>query len=133
MLIDKTKIPQVANMDMNMIHAEEVDVVNKLYDTLKEGDIEKADELLKEFLNSVEAHFSEEEEMMVEAGYWARAMHKSEHDSMREKLHKLYESWQKNKNPEEVIKFLENEYAPWLNLHISRWDSETAVHLGDSI
>ncbi len=132
MLIKKESIPKVANPEMNMIHEEEVELVNKLYDALKEGDIEKSDKLLKEFLESVEAHFSDEEEMMVESGYWARAMHKSEHDTMRQKLKELYEKWEKNKNPEEVIKFLEEEYVPWLNLHISRWDSETAVHLGDT-
>jgi hemerythrin len=133
MLIDLKKIPQVSNMDMNMIHADEVKTVNQLYDALKDGDIEKADELLKEFINHVEIHFSEEEEMMIESSYWARAMHKSEHDTMREKLQNLYENWQKNKNPQEVIEFLEKEYAPWLNLHISRWDAETAMHIGDTM
>ena len=132
MLIDKRSIPQVSNIEMNMIHADEVDLVNKFYDALKEGNIEKADTLFKEFLNSVEEHFSEEEQMMIEGQYWARAMHKSEHDTMREKLHNLYENWKKNKNPQEVIEFLEKEYAPWLNLHISRWDAETAMHIGDT-
>ncbi|RUM50968.1 MAG: bacteriohemerythrin [Hydrogenothermus sp.] len=133
MLIKKEDIPKVSNMDMNIIHEVEVELVNKLYDALKENKLEDVEKLFEEFLKEVEDHFSEEEEMMVESGYWARAMHKAEHDTMREKLNNLYENWKNNKNPQEVINFLETEYAPWLNLHISRWDSETAMHIGDSI
>ncbi len=132
MLIKKEDLPRVANYEMNLIHQDEVEIVNKLYDALKENKIDEADKLLKEFLENVEMHFSEEEEMMVESGYWARAMHKSEHDTMRGKLKELYEKWQKNKDPQEVIEFLEKEYVPWLTLHISRWDAETAMHLGDT-
>lgn len=132
MLINKKEIPQVSNVEMNMIHADEVDIANKFYDILKEGNIEEADRLFKEFLKNVEEHFSEEEQMMIESRYWARAMHKSEHDTMREKLYNLYENWKENKSIQEVIEFLEREYAPWLNLHISRWDAETAMHIGDS-
>lgn len=56
-------------------------------------------------MKEAEDHFSEEE-MIVESGYWARAMHKAEHDTIREKLNNLYENWENNKNPQEVINFL---------------------------
>lgn len=63
------------------------------------------EKLFEEFLKEAEDHFSEEE-MIVESGYWARAMHKAEHDTIREKLNNLYENWENNKNPQEVINFL---------------------------
>ncbi len=132
MLIKKDAIPKVSNEVMNIIHSVEIDLVNKLYEAVLENDVKKVDKLLKEFIQEVEEHFSEEEEMMLESGYWGRNMHKAEHDTMREKLEKLKIDWEKDKNTEKIKEFLENEYSPWLNLHISRWDAETAMYLGDS-
>jgi len=45
----------------------------------------------------------------------------------------LGENWAKNKNPQEVQDFLEGEFKHWMVLHVARWDSETAMHLGDSM
>ncbi len=133
MLIKKDQLPQVANMMMNILHEEEIDVINKLYDAVLEKDEKKIDEMFELFLADLEDHLSTEEKMMKETRYWATAMHKAEHDTMREKVRNLYESWKKNRNPDEIKEFLEKEFVPWLNLHISRWDAETAMHIGDSI
>ncbi len=58
-------------------------------------------------------------------------IHKAEHDTMRGKVKDLQEDWDKNKNPAIVQAFLEGEFKKWIVLHVARWDSETAMHIGD--
>jgi len=132
MLMQKQDVQQVSNAMMNMLHEEEIDIINDFHDAVLAKDIEKIDELFKVVEFDIEDHFTTEEEMMEESKFYAMQMHKSEHDTMRKKLKKTQDEWEKHKDPKEVQKFLEGEFKHWIILHISRWDSETAMHLGDS-
>lgn len=133
MLIAVNDVQQVANTMMNILHEEEIIIVNDFHDAVLAKDTAKIDELFKVLLFDVEDHFSTEEQMMEESKFYAMQIHKSEHDTMRQKLKVLQENWETNKDPEEIKVFLEDEFKKWLVLHISRWDSETAMHLGDSM
>ena len=133
MLIEVKDVQQVANVMMNILHEEEIQIMNDFHDAVLAKDMEKIDELFKVVQFDVEDHFSTEEAMMEESKFYAMQMHKSEHDTMRKKLNTLQENWERNREPEEIRKFLEEEFKHWLVLHISRWDSETALHLGDSM
>ena len=133
MLFKKTEIQQVSNAMMNMLHEEEIDIINNFHDAVIAKDIEKIDELFEVLLYDIEDHFSTEESMMEESQFYAFQIHKTEHDSMRKKVKTLHETWKKNKQPEEVKDFLEYKFKAWLVLHVARWDSETAMHLGDSM
>lgn len=133
MLIEVKDVQQVANVMMNILHEEEIQIMNDFHDAVLAKDIEKIDELFKVVQFDVEDHFSTEEAMMEESKFYAMQMHKSEHDTMRKKLNTLQENWVKNREPEEIRKFLEDEFKHWLVLHVARWDSETALHLGDSM
>ncbi len=132
MLIQKKDVQLVANDMMNMLHEEEIDIINDFHDAVLAKDIEKIDELFKVVQFDVEDHFSTEEEMMEQSQFYAFQMHKSEHDTLRGKLKKLQEQWNIYKDPETVQTFLEDEFKHWLVLHVSRWDSETAMHIGDT-
>ena len=133
MLMQKRDVQQVSNAMMNMLHEEEIDIINDFHDAVLAEDIEKIDELFKVVHFDVEDHFTTEEEMMEQSKFYAYQMHKSEHDTMRQKIKNIQEKWEKNKNPQEVQNFLEDEFKHWLVLHVARWDSETALHLGDSM
>lgn len=133
MLIKPTDVQQVANPMMNMLHTEEIEIVNNFHDAVLEKESEKIDELFPVLLYDIEDHFSTEEEMMEESKFYAAQIHKAEHDTMRKKVKELHENWQSNKDPEVVRNFLEGEFKSWLVLHVARWDAETAMHLGDSI
>jgi len=133
MLIEVKDVQQVANAMMNILHEEEIQIMNDFHDAVLAKDIKKIDELFKVVQFDVEDHFSTEEVMMEESKFYAMQMHKSEHDTMRKKLNTLQENWERNRDPEEIRKFLEDEFKHWLVLHIARWDSETALHLGDSM
>lgn len=132
MLIRDNEIQQVSNAMMNMLHEEEIEILNDFHNTVLAKDIEKIDELFNVVLFDVEDHFKTEEAMMEQSQFYAYQMHKSEHDTMRKKLEELHERWKVIKSPKEVQHFLEKELKQWLMLHVARWDSETAMHLGDS-
>ncbi len=131
MLLKPNDVQKVANMFMNAVHEDEIELVNKLYEALKNGDKEEADKLMEEFVQDVEEHFSMEEEMMREAEFFAYPMHKAEHDNMRKEVAKVYEEWKKSKDASYVIRFLEEVFAPWIKLHVATMDSVTAIHIGD--
>lgn len=133
MLIKDKEIQHVSNDMMNMLHEEEISIINEFHDAVVAKDRDKIDELFKVVQFDVEDHFSTEEAMMEESKFYAMQMHKSEHDTMRKKLNQLQASWENNRDPEEILRFLEDEFKHWLVLHVARWDSETALHLGDSM
>jgi len=132
MLLEKKDVQLVSNAVMNMLHEEEIEIINKFHDAAVAKDIEKIDELFKVVQFDVEDHFSTEEEMMEESNFYALQIHKAEHDTMRGKIKKLQEHWDKFKEPKEVKRFLEEDFKHWIVLHVARWDSETAMYIGDS-
>ncbi len=131
MLIRPEDLQRVANMFMNAIHEDEVNLINELYTALKEKDLDKVDRLMEELSIDIEEHFSTEEEFMREAEFFAYPMHKADHDRMREEVNKVYKLYKRDRSIESVISFLEEKLVPWLKLHIAQWDSVTAMHIGD--
>ena len=129
MLIQEQDVQQVANATMNMLHEDEVELINHFYDAVKAKDIEKIDELFKALLVEVEAHFKTEEDMMEQSDYADMQMHKSDHDLMRKKLAKFHKRWEVLKGPKELQGFLEKDFKKWYTGHVSKWDSQAAPHL----
>jgi len=130
MLIQEQDIQQVANAMMNMLHEDEMEVINNFYDAVKAKDVEKVDELFPGFLSEIEIHFKTEEEMMDQSGYSDAQMHKSDHDVIRKKLEKFHKRWEVLKGPKELQGFLEKDFKKWYTQHISKWDAQTAPHVG---
>lgn len=129
MLIQEREVQKVTNDIMNMLHEDELEVINELHDAVLAKDIEKADELFKNLISEVEVHFKTEEDMMEQAAYPNLGMHKSDHDLMREKLKKYHERWEILKSPKELRGFLEKDFKKWYTQHVTKWDSQTAIHL----
>ena len=130
MLIQPQDVQQVSNAMMNMLHEDEVELINSFYDAVKAKDIEKIDELFKALLVEVENHFKTEEDMMEQSAYSDMQMHKSDHDLMRKKLEKFHKRWEVLKGPKEVQGFLEKDFKKWYTQHVSKWDAQTAPHVG---
>lgn len=132
MLIQPQELQQVANEVMNMLHEEEIEVINNFHDAVVSKDIDKIDELFKVVLFDVEDHFKTEEDMMEQNNYRDFQVHKNDHDTMREKLAKFHKRWEILKGPKELQGFLEKEFKKWLLLHVAKWDSEAALHLNNA-
>ena len=56
MLMQKRDVQQVSNAMMNMLHEEEIDIINDFHDAVLAEDIEKIDELFKVVHFDVEDH-----------------------------------------------------------------------------
>jgi hemerythrin len=130
MLIQQQDVQQVANAMMNMLHEDEMEIINNFYDAVKAKDVEKVDELFPGFLAEIETHFKTEEEMMEQSAYSDMQMHKSDHDAIRKKLEKFHKRWEILKGPKELQGFLENDFKKWYTQHISKWDAQTAPNIG---
>ena len=133
MLFGKEDLQLVANPMMNMLHEEEVEIANAFYEAAKACNKEKVGELFEVFLYDVEDHFGTEEAMMQQARIFGANIHKEEHDTMRSKLAELKAHWDEHNECAEIVRFLEEEFKPWIILHVARWDSESAMHLGDTM
>jgi len=131
MLLELKDIQLVSNAVMNMLHEEEIEIINSFHDAVLAKDADLIDELFKVLQFDVEDHFTTEEEMMEESKFYAAGIHKAEHDTMRGKVKKTLESWNEHRDPEVILRFLEDDFKHWMQLHVARWDSETAMHLGD--
>ena len=114
----------------NDIPEDEIELINHFYDAVKAKDIEKIDELFKALLVEVEVHFKTEEELMEQSDYADIQMHKSDHDVMRKKLEKFHKRWEVLKGPKELQGFLEKDFKKWYTGHVSKWDAQTAPHVG---
>lgn len=130
MLIQEHEVQQVANAMMNMLHEDELELINNFYDAIKAKDIDKIDELFKTVLAEVEAHFKTEEDMMEQSAYSDTQMHKSDHDLIRKKLEKFHKRWEVLKGPTELLGFLEKDFKKWYTQHISKWDAQAALSIG---
>ena len=113
-----------------MLNTDEMEGLNSLYEAVIAEDIDKIDTLFKEHVQSVEAHFKTEEDMMQESNYPALAAHKRDHDALLKKLQKFLKRWEILKGPTELRGFLEKDAKKWWVQHIGRFDSETALKLG---
>ena len=129
MLIQEHEVQQVSNEIMNMLHEEELELINNFHDAVIAKDIEKIDALFKVVLVDVEDHFKTEENMMAQHQYANAQMHTSDHDIIRKKLEKFHKRWEVLKGPKELKTFLEKDFKKWFIQHISKWDSETAMAL----
>ena len=136
MLIKKEMFPKVALDEMNAIHDVEIDIVNKLYEKLrafKEGKAteEEVSELLNEFIKDVQEHFKFEQGLMEEYQFFAYPMHRAEHDRVLMELLELKKDWEREKNPDVLIDYLENQFVPWIVNHVQTMDTVTAMYLSN--
>ena len=138
MLIQIEQLPRVALERMNKVHEKEIEIMNELYQLLQDyekgnASIEDIDKAFNEFLEDVKYHFSSEQEMMEQYNFFAYPMHRGEHDMALGQLQNLQKNWEKNKNPEIIKSYLENQFLPWLINHIQTMDTVTAHFLSHFI
>lgn len=133
MLIDKKNMPLVAMEFMNDTHAEDVDIINELFEQVleyeekqtKENKV-KIDELYGKWFEHTVEHFRAEEIMMQEKNFPAYPMHKGEHDNALRIMDDVFRSWQERNNIN-VLKLYFSEHLPaWLINHINTMDTVTA-------
>ncbi|NPA51903.1 MAG: hemerythrin family protein [Aquificae bacterium] len=136
MLVKKEQFPKVVLNEMNDIHSTEIDILNQLYEALKDYQQQKTSQedvskLLEEFLKDVREHFAFEQGLMEEYQFFAYPMHRAEHDRVLMELLELKKEWEKEKNPNTLLDYLENQFVPWIVNHVQTMDTVTAMYLSN--
>jgi hemerythrin len=72
------QLQQISFEPMNEVHNKEAKILKKLLNAIKNR--EKLEDIYDEFLKDVETHFSFEQKLMNEYGFFAKIPHKMEHD-----------------------------------------------------
>ncbi len=133
MILNPDMLPKVALNQMNSIHDTEVEILNELYRAAKENNVEEVEKLFDEFLKDVKEHFSYEQGLMEKYNFFAYPMHRGEHDRVLMELENLKKNFEKTKDPSLIVKYLENQFVPWLLNHVQTMDTVTAMYLSNYV
>jgi hemerythrin len=115
------QLQQISFEPMNEVHNKEVKILKKLLNAIKNR--EKLEDIYDEFLKDVETHFSFEQKLMNKYGFFAKIPHKMEHDRILNELKQIKNHLDEYENLE---KYFDESFIPWLNNHIATMDTVTA-------
>ncbi|MBA4382033.1 MAG: hypothetical protein C0406_05650 [Sideroxydans sp.] len=87
------------------------------------------DAKLSEFLRHIEVQFAAEEQAMLATGFKPHDAHKAEHDRVVKKLAYRIEQWQKTREVQLMLEYIETELADWFVKHVNTRDYITARFL----
>jgi len=130
-------LPEVALGGLNELHAEEVEMINRLAELAEEvmsspdseTEAQEIDALLGLFGEHVEEHFEIEQTNMAKTEYDGLADHKAEHDAIRELLVNLVNAWQRSRDAAPLVTFFESYLPEWFVDHVGTFDVPTAEHV----
>lgn len=134
MYINKENIPVVAMEFMNEVHAEDVEIINELFELIlayENNPTQENKKLLnakyKYWYNHTVEHFKDEEVMMVEKNFPPYPIHKGEHDSTLQIMENLFQLWEKSGDIQILKRYFIEELPQWLIQHIQSMDTVTAM------
>lgn len=133
MLINTKDIPLVDMDFMNEVHHEEVELINRLFETFlayeKEANqthTQDIEERYQTWYTHTVEHFQREEEKMRELNFPPYLMHKGEHDKALQRMDEVIDHWHKNKDIQALKMYIIEELPTWLTHHIETMDTITA-------
>ena len=126
-MIDFADVPKVTFEAMNTVHAEEVEMLNRI-ETLLGSNASEAElsETLDALFIHTREHFANEERLMREAGFPPYEMHKSEHDRVLNAFQLAVMDWRSRKDNAILHHYFCVETPEWLHQHIASMDTVTA-------
>ena len=126
-MIDFANVPKVAFDEMNGVHAEEVEQLNRIEAMLDARASEtELSEALEALFDHTRAHFANEERLMKEVGFPPFEMHKAEHDRALNAFQLVMMDWRSRKDNDTLRDYICSEAPQWLHQHIASMDTATA-------
>jgi len=126
-MIAFANVPKVAFDEMNAVHAEEVELLNRIEVLLDTGAPEsELSSALETLFEHTCEHFANEERLMREIGFPAYDMHKSEHDRVLNAFQLTMMDWRTKKDNAIIREYICTETPQWLQQHIATMDTVTA-------
>jgi hemerythrin len=115
-------IKQLPFEPMNEVHNQEVELLNKLLNSIKNRDI--LTNIYKEFLADVKHHFDFEQNLMEKYNFFAKIPHKMEHERVLNELIQI--ETEKLNDYLFLDKYFNEVFIPWLDNHINTMDTVTS-------
>ena len=134
-ILDVDTIPRVDIDFMNNTHFEEVEMVKDLGElitayqkqgTCTENEKTQITTLLENWLEHTQAHFSRENELMIEINFPAYSIHFSEHEAALSKITDIIGTWKIDGNIDPVAEFIFFFWPAWFDGHVNSMDMMTA-------
>ncbi len=127
-MISLDTLPLVAYPQMNDVHYEEVELLNRLITLLSEEPSQHGQiaQTLDELLEHTKAHFANEEQLMQETMFPAMQMHQDEHQRVLQELQTYIDSWKNQHEAPVLLHYFSVIIPQWLHRHISTMDTMTA-------
>lgn len=133
-MIDDEAVPSVVVGSMEMVHREEIDIINTLLRQIDEAsDLETLTDTFDALLEHMRSHFASEEKLMKESRFSQYRLHKSEHDKILNEARNVYMDWRSRKETQRLKEYLEEDIAQWLVQHIKAMDIPMAQFLVDGV
>ena len=96
---------------MDIVHKNEMMIINNLYDVILDKDIKEISKHLNEFNKDIINHFSFEEQIMQKYNYKKYEYHKEAHKNIYKKFKKEYDYWFKNIDLKRLKDYLKNSLS----------------------
>ncbi len=133
-LLSQNAIPKVAMAFMNDVHAEDIDIINDLYDLIEAYSKEASEKAAAVVDKQYEAwyehtldHFEGEEIKMLELNFPPYSMHQGEHEKALARMEAVYRQWRKTRDITSLQQYICEEIPLWLRNHIQTMDTMTAM------
>lgn len=134
MLFTLEKTPQLPFGQMNLVHHEELDLANNIFEFLNSSKLsgeernKHLDSLLKEFLLHVKEHFQYEEELMSETNCPIIECHRDEHHRVLKLMIEIFRDYYFSRDEDVLNAYFEYEFKNWIINHIMTMDTVTATY-----
>jgi len=128
-VITQEQLPMLKIAELNDMHLEEMLIINALESAARSRDIEGVAKSLTELYEHTKVHFESEDKMMQESEYKEFPAHKAEHDRHLHELNSLINYFQKHKEPNAIIAYIDGNLARWTLHHAQTMDGEMADFL----
>lgn len=128
-MITQEQLPMLKIAELNDMHLEEMLIINALESAARSRDIEGVAKSLEELYEHTKGHFAAEDAMMQEKKYEDFPAHKAEHDRHLHELESLIKYFEKHKEPNAVIAYIDGNLARWTLHHAQTMDAEMADSL----
>jgi hemerythrin len=133
MFLDKTKLPMVAMDFMNNTHLEEVELINRVVDTIEStqagASSDELEALLDEFHSHTINHFEVENVHMQKYNFFAADCHMGEHTRALAELESVIRAYKDTKDIKPLEHYFKVTLIEWVMNHISTMDNVTAQFL----
>jgi hemerythrin len=129
MLITQEQLEPIKHSDMNNVHDEEIELIEKLHAVAKNSDIKAITELLNELIEHMEEHFSFEEALMQENNYSGFHEHKHEHAKELMDIRSIRSFFEMTNDASAIAAYMHDSFSPWIMEHVENWDSDLSEFL----